>query len=54
MSRFKVGLGSLLYQGFSEPGFCGGLVCRLEGIVGSGGFSAQFIEVISHYKKDWL
>ena len=51
MSGFKVGLESLLYQGFSEPGFCGGLVCRLGGIAGSGGFSAQFIEVISHYKK---
>ena len=30
------------------PGFCGGLVYGLGRIVGSDGFSAQFIEVIYH------
>ena len=51
ISKFQVGLKSLLRQGLSGPGFCGGLVCRLGGIVGSNNFSAQFIKIISHYKK---
>ena len=48
ISGFQVGLGSLLRRGLSEPGFCGGLVCGLKKIVGSGGFSAQFVGVVSH------
>ena len=51
ISKFQVGLKSLLRQGLSEPDFCGGLVCGLKRIVGSNGFSAQFIKIISHYKK---
>ena len=47
MSKFQ----SLLRQGLSEPGFCGGLVWGLEKIVGSGGFSAWFVGIISNYKK---
>ena len=50
ISRFQVGLGSLLRRGLSGPGFCGGLVCGLGGgVVGSSSFSAQFIKIISHY-----
>ena len=51
VSGFRVGLGSLLCQGLSEPGFCGDLVYGLKKIVGSNNFSAQFIKIISHYKK---
>ena len=51
ISRFKVGLGSLLRQGLSEPGFYGDLVYKLKKIVGSSDFSAQFIGIVSHYKK---
>ena len=51
VSKFQNGLGSLLRQGLSGPDFCGGLVCGLGGGVGSGGFSARFVEVISHYGK---
>ena len=47
ISGFQVGLGSLLRQGLSGPGFCGGLVCGLGKIVGSGNFSARFIGVVS-------
>ena len=47
VSGFQVGLGSLLRRGLSEPGFCGGLVCGLGRVVGSGGFSAQFVGVVS-------
>ena len=33
--------------------FYGDLVCKFKKIVGSNNFSAQFIKLISHYKK-WL
>ena len=51
ISKFQVGLRSLLYQGLSEPEFYGDLVYKLKNIVGSNNFSAQFIKIISHYKK---
>ena len=38
-------------QGLSDPEFYGDLVYKLTEIVGSNYFSAQFIKVISHYKK---
>ena len=47
--KFQVGLKSLLRQGLS--GFYGDLVYKLKKIVGSNNFSAQFIKIISHYKK---
>ena len=49
--RYLVGLKSLLCQGLSEPEFYGDLVYILKKIVGSNNFSAQFIKIISHYKK---
>ena len=49
ISKFKVGLKSL--QGLLEPDFYGDLVYKLKKIVGSNNFSAQFIKIISHYKK---
>ena len=49
--KFHVGLKSLLRQGLSEPDFYGDLVYKLKKIVGSNNFSAQFIKIISHYKK---
>ena len=52
ISKFKIGLKSLLRQGLSEPEFYGDLVYQLlKTIVGSNNFSAQFIKIISHYKK---
>ena len=51
ISKFQVGLKSLLRQGLSEPDFYGNLVYKLKKIVGSNNFSAQFIKIISHYKK---
>ena len=38
-------------QGLLEPEFYGDLVYKLNKIVGSNNFSAQFIKIISHYKK---
>ena len=43
ISKFQVGL--------SETDFYGDLVYKLKKIVGSNNFSAQFIKIISHYKK---
>ena len=51
ISKFQVGLKSLLGQGLSEPDFYGDLVYKLKKIVGSNNFSAQFIKIISHFKK---
>ena len=44
ISKFQVGLKSLLRQGLSVPDFYGGLVYKLKKIVGSNNFSAQFIK----------
>ena len=48
---FQIGLKSLLHQGLSKPLFYGDLVYALKKIVVSNYFSAQFIKIISHYKK---
>ena len=51
ISKFQVGLKSLLRQGLSESDFYGDLVYKLKKIVGSNKFSAQFIKIISYYKN---
>ena len=60
ISKLQVGLKSLLRQGLSKPNFYGDLVYKMKNIVvvyklkkivGSNNFSAQFIKIISHYKK---
>ena len=51
ISKFQVGLKSLLRQGLLEPDFYGDLVYKLKKIVGSNNFPVQFIKIISHYKK---
>ena len=51
ISKFQVELKSLLRQGLSEPEFYGDLVYKLKKIVSSNNFSAQFIKIISNYKK---
>ena len=45
ISKFQV------RQGLSEPEFYSDLVYKLKKIVGSNNYSAQFIKIISHYKK---
>ena len=47
----KTLLKSLLRQGLSKSKFYGDLVYKLKKIVGSNNFSAQFIKIISHYKR---
>ena len=51
ISKFQIGLKSLLRQGLFEPEFYGDLVNKLKKIAGSNNFPAQFIKIISHYKK---
>ena len=51
ISKFQVGLKSLLRHGLSEPEFYDDLVYKLKKIVGSNTFSAQLVQIISHYKN---
>ena len=51
ISKFQIRLKIILRQGLLEPEFHGDLVYKLKKIVGSNNFSAQFIKIISHYKK---
>ena len=51
ISKFQIGLKSPLHRGLLEPEFYGELVYKLKKIVDSNNFSAQFIKLISHYKK---
>ena len=51
ISKFQVGLKSLLRQGLSEPDFYADLVYKLKKIIGFNNFSAQFIKIISNYIK---
>ena len=51
ISKFQVGLKSLLRQGLTKPELYGDLVYMLKKIDGSNIFSAQFIKIISHNKK---
>ena len=46
VSKFSVGLKSLLHQGLSEPGFYGDLVYKFKKIVGRADFSDQFRKII--------
>ena len=51
MSKFQVGLKSLLRQGLSEPEYNGDFVYKLEKIVGCNNFSTQFIIIIPIIKR---
>ena len=50
ISKFQVGLKSLLCKRLSEHEFYGDLVYEFKKIVGTYNFSAQFNKIISHYK----
>ena len=51
VSKFNVGLKTLLHQGLSEPEFYGDLVYKFKKIVGTADFSDQFRKIIVHYKR---
>ena len=51
VSKFNVGLKSLLHQGLSEPKFYGDLVYKFKKIRGMTDFSDQFRKNIMRYKR---
>ena len=51
VSKFSVGLKTLLYQGLSEPEFYGDLVYKFKTNVGRADFSDQFRKIIVRYKR---
>ena len=51
VSKFSVGLKTLLHQGLSEPEFYGDLVYKLKKVVGRADFSDQFKKIIVRYKR---
>ena len=51
ISKFNVGLKSLIHQGLSEPEFYGDLVYKLKKIRGMTDFSDQFRKIIMRYKR---
>ena len=51
ISKFNVGLKSLLHQGLSEPEFYGDLVYKFKKIRGMTDFSDRFRKIIMRYKR---
>ena len=51
ISKFIVGLKSLLHQGLSDPEFYGDLVYKFEKIMGRTDFSDQFRKIIINHKR---
>ena len=51
VSKFSVGLKTLLHQGLSEPEIYGDLVYKFKKIVGRADFSDQFRKIIVRYKR---
>ena len=51
MSKYNVGLKTLLLQGLSEPEFYGDLVYKFRKIIGKYDFPYHFKKIIVRYKK---
>ena len=51
MSKYNVGLKTLLLQGLSEPEFYGDLVYKFRKIIGKNDFPYHFKKIIVRYKK---
>ena len=51
MSKYNVGLKTLLLQDHSEPEFYGDLVYKFRKIIGINDFSYHFKKIIVRYKK---
>ena len=51
VSKFNVGLKTLLLQGLSEPEFYGDLVYKFRKIIGKNDFPYHFKKIIVRYKK---
>ena len=53
VSKYNVGLKTLLLQGLSEPEFNGDLVYKFRKIIGKNDFPYHFKKIIVRY-KNWL
>ena len=51
ISKFNVGLKTLLREGISEPEFYGGLVYKFKKLIGRDDFSFQFRKIITRYRR---
>ena len=51
VSKYNVGLKTLLLQGLSEPEFYGDLVYKFRTIIGKNGFPYHFKKIIFRYKN---
>ena len=51
ISKYNVGLKTLLSEGLSEPEFYGDLVYKFKKLIGSNDFSFQFRKIIKRYKR---
>ena len=51
VSKFNVGLKTLLHQGLSEPEFYGDLINKVQKNVVRADFSDQFKQIIVRYKR---
>ena len=51
MSKYNIGLKTLLLQGLSEPGFYGDLVNKFRKIIGKYDFSCHFKKIIVRFKN---
>ena len=51
ISKYNVGLKTLLSDGLSEPEFYGDLVYKFKKLIGSNDFSFQFRKIITRYRR---
>ena len=51
VSKYNVGLKTLLLEGFSEPEFYGDLVYKFRKIIGKNDFPYHFKKIVVRYKK---
>ena len=51
ISKYNVGLKTLLSEGLSEPEFYGDLVYKFKKLIGVGDFSFQFRKIITRYRR---
>ena len=51
MSRYNVGLKTLLLQSLSEPEFYGDLVYKFRKVIGKNDFPYHFKKIVVRYKK---
>ena len=51
ISKYNVGLKTLLNEGLSEPEFYGDLVNKFKKLIGNNDFSFQFRKIITRYRR---